>query len=143
MGQSAELVVEVEAAGGTPTPIVDALLAAGWELGEGDGTVLVLPLGDDGDYGWERLPLAPREPVLELLRERARRGEVVGASMVWAGTQVGGICRIREGSTLRFDPDIRRPTECGRTDVRWILARVLAIDGACGVRVVRWTWSES
>jgi len=141
---SAELtmVVQVQESDSS-TPILDALLAQGWQLGEADGaSISYLGLDDEGLYDWQSAPLSNRAAVLEVLRSRARAGKVVGVSIVWNGSPVGGMCRISEPEVLRFDPDINRQTVEGCTDVNWYLSRMLAVDGSRGIQVLNWTWSE-
>jgi len=122
--------------------VISAMLAGGWRADD-HGQICYLPLGDRDDYDWQAKPLAESPRVLVELTGKDRAGEVLGLTVLWADTNVGGQLLYWTDGRLTLLVEINRRTLDGRvTDVSWYLAKLLpciaAVPGAV-IEALEWT----
>jgi hypothetical protein len=126
----------------------DRLFAAfqkhGWALDDG-GEVRYLPLGDDGDYDWRTAGLESRDKVLREILEKSQLGEVLGFTMTWLATGVGGEFLVFPDGQVVMTPSIgRRQIAGGLSDVSWYLDRIAPVFAELPeVVLLSWKWKES
>lgn len=107
---------------------IQRMLQFGWVLNDG-GVVSYLPLGDKDDYDWQRANITLEE-LLPILREKERQDEIIGVSMTWKDTDIGGVFLFRNDGEISISLSINRKVVDGNaggevTDVSWYLTKLL------------------
>ncbi|MFC1894870.1 hypothetical protein ACFLYH_02880 [Candidatus Dependentiae bacterium] len=68
--------------------IIKVLMEFGWVLSH-DGYVGYLPLGDKDDFDWQEKEISI-ERLTGILKSKQDAGEIVGITMSWKDTEIGG-----------------------------------------------------
>lgn len=91
-----------------------------------DGKFTYLPLGDE-DWDWVSSSM-PEEEILHLLKEKSKTDEIIGFSLTWENTNIGGQILFFPNFKLSFciNNNIKMITN-DIVDVNWYLTRLLTI----------------
>jgi len=105
--------------------IVQSFLAFGWTLNDGGG-VSYLPVGDDDEFDWLTANINHDE-VLEVLKKKEMLGELIGISMTWKESGIGGDFLLRSDGAISviLTKNIKRVIETGFADVNWYINKVI------------------
>ncbi len=131
MSVSAHINIDLTEYTGTPISSVDkikALLDYGWTLND-HGLISYLPIGDKDDFNWQRESIS-EEALLNIVKSKEKAGEIIGVSITWNNSNIGGDLLIFEDGTLSLSACINRQEfvtkdEYKITDVNWYLERLL------------------
>lgn len=97
----------------------------GWSFTD-NGKFTYLPIGDD-DYCWESNNLSDDE-IFTFLKEKSKLDEVLGVSITWRDTNIGGQILFFTDFQISFSINNNiKYTELGFIDVNWYLEKILPI----------------
>ncbi len=121
----------------TPAAIFDRLIGHGWTA-EDHGGVSYLPLGDTGQYDWQKKILTLDE-IHQLLSEKYNAKEVAGVSLTIQPENIGGQLLMFEPKSLSLSLSINRRTllQSGHTDFSWYIENVVpALDAGGAIQII-------
>lgn len=117
------------------------LLNAGWSFNY-EGSVFYLPIGDDGDFDWQREDLSASR-LLDILSKKEELGELIGVTMTWEETGVGGEFLFHKSNLIVINLSINRQvTLLTLTDVNWYLSKLIPALRGGGISVESIVFSE-
>ena len=120
--------------------IIQMLVANGWSLHNKNGYAIYLPMNDDEMFSWE----SSKEDflsILEILKKKEEVGELIGISLYWQNTDIGGTALLWNSEEIKKS-NIQTPfsfsfsserrllvnnDDMKITDVNWYLKRLLPI----------------
>lgn len=109
--------------------IINILYTNGWSFSD-NGRFLYLPLEDNDEWGWESKEISALEQnnLFKILKEKSLSNEVLGVSMTWKNTNIGGQFLIFPDFQLSFciNNNIQF-TQYGFVDINWYLEKILPI----------------
>jgi hypothetical protein len=116
----------------TAVEIINRLMNFGWTLATKDGYIGYLPLGDKDDFHWQAEKIS-FEALTKILHEKERANEIVGVTMTWKDTEIGGSFLFWRNDSLETfsmctDGNRQRTILDGNyeiTDFQWYLAKLL------------------
>lgn len=106
--------------------VLQSLINFGWVLND-HNSINILPINDNDLFNWTRFNLAEESLVQEIINQKQILGELVGFSLTWKDTNIGGDFLVRPKETT-FIPTIYRQilADCGRfTDISWYLSKLI------------------
>ncbi|ARU57338.1 hypothetical protein OLMES_3297 [Oleiphilus messinensis] len=108
----------------TIVEIIRVLLKFGWGFNY-QGGALYLPLGDE-DFDWERAGF-DNDDLIEIFHKKEKSGELIGITLTWKESGVGGEFLFRQDCTFTVCLTINRQvlSEGGCTDVNWYLEKIV------------------
>lgn len=126
-----------------PLFVLDELLALGWRMDD-QGSLVILPLGDDDGFEWTEHPPEAGD-VRDVFRAKLRAGEPLGVILTWQGSQVGGSITIWALGRIVFTPLVNRRClpNSSTTDVSWYLPKLLDAVADTSLRFSSWNWAEA
>ncbi len=108
--------------------IIQLLNKLGWKYIDKNKNVEYLPLGDNGDYDWQKKVLSEFE-IQELINSKQDKLEKVGINLYYQNSNEGVTLLANDTSEILFDLDINRRTlESNResiTDVGWYIEHII------------------
>ncbi len=108
--------------------LVELFNRIGWEYFNHNNEVEYLPLGDNGDYDWQKDSLLKIE-LQDLINKKQDNLEVVGLNLYYKNTGEGITFLARNTEEIVIDLDINRRTlEFNResiTDVGWYIENII------------------
>lgn len=115
----------------SPIEIINTLLSKGWTFND-HGGITYLPLGENEGFDWNFQEKISGDLIMEIIKEKEQRQEVIGVAMTWHNTNTGGLFMFREDNQLSILVNINRKTfpDSGGleiTDVNWYLSRLLPV----------------
>lgn len=121
--------------------IINRLLRCNWTIND-NGNISFLPLGDNDDYDWQNKNIN-LEQLMNIIVEKEKQNEVIGVTLMWGKTRIGGQLLIWQKGNLSINLTVNRKilndnTEIDATDVNWYLERILPAfkGGNCIVETV-------
>jgi len=130
----------------SPVKVVQTLLDNGWTLND-HGQVSYLLVGDRDDFDWQRQRIE-MATLMEVLKQKEQRGELIGVVMTWKDTGIGGNFLIRNDGWVSVNLSINRKCidrseDIGAiTDVNWYLIRLLPAFQRNGLLVQSFSYEE-
>jgi hypothetical protein len=126
------------------TDILRALLENGWSLDDA-GLIRYLPLGDIEDFDWRSRPVSETVEVLAELCDKDQAGELLGITLLWRDTQVGGELLFAKDGAVTLTPSVNRRTLSGQvTDVSWYVERLMeGLRSVPDLVIEDWQWTEA
>jgi hypothetical protein len=123
--------------------VLEALLSNGWSM-ENNGHISILPLGDRGEHSWVDLELSEQNNVLDIIKEKEKRGEAIGVTLTWKDSNVGVDFLVFTKDTILFSLTINRKllASSGFSDVSWYLEKIIPAITSCGVTIINTRWKE-
>lgn len=108
--------------------IIKNLMANGWTLND-NGKTSYLPIGDDDDYNWI-LENIDSEKLLDIFSEKEKRNEIIGVSLTWKDTNIGGMLLIFAEGELSLNLTINKKYISNNfdlkiIDVNWYLEKLI------------------
>lgn len=139
-----------------PMKTIELLMIHGWNPVNPDGEVNYLPLGDNEMFNWTHSKISVAS-LIKILEEKEHRGELVGVTMTWQNTFIGGQVLLRREKemlqeetfiSMSFSLTINRKILTNSdnfkiTDVNWYLERLLPIFNQGDTRVEYFTYEEN
>ncbi len=109
----------------TPLAIFERLIEGGWTTDD-HGGVMYLPVGDSGDFDWQKAPLTLSD-IHSLFIEKQNANEVVGIVLTIQPDNIGGSLVFLASQSLSFSASInrRRLALSGCTDFSWYIERLV------------------
>jgi len=101
--------------------VLNALLAHGWVVDS--EYAAFLPLGDVDRFDWQGGSLDPQH-LRVLVEEKSAAQEMVGLTLVWQGTEIGGELLFFPSGLLSLSLSINRRHTEGEVDAAWYLERL-------------------
>lgn len=126
--------------------LVKVLLDSGWNLND-HGSISMLPLHDNDQFGWSRIPFHAEnvQHALNILTEKQMCGELLGIVLMWQDSQVGGEVLLATNGVLTFIASINREKllrEEELTDVNWYLQRLIVPLMRSKIGIEAFVWTE-
>jgi hypothetical protein len=115
----------------------------GWSFDD-HGNVSYLPVGDQDDFDWQSEKMSV-ENLLEIVEAKEQRGELIGVTITWKDTGIGGQLLLQSDGTMTFSITVNRKCideETRITDVNWYLMRLLLPLNQNGFYVAFFQFSE-
>lgn len=111
----------------SPIILIEKFLNFGWTLND-CGKATYLPIGDDGNYDWQSESIS-KDSLMAILDEKEKLGEVIGISMTWENTNIGGSFLFLKNGEISISLIINRKSLGGmnNTDVSWYLTRIMPV----------------
>ncbi|TCP64411.1 hypothetical protein [Baia soyae] len=126
----------------TKMALFQSLMSNGWKYHDECGKVFYLPVGDIDDYDWqyEKMSL---DQLQELVQRKMDQNEVIGISITWGDTDVGGDFLIWPDGNCSFMVNKNRKILIGRvTDFSWYLAKLIPAVDSRDIRMIGCTASD-
>src|ERR1700755_3598437 len=101
---------------------LDALLRRGWQAHR-NGVLVLLPLGDGGDFNWSKQAMDDSE-FRKIVQMKIRAGETIGVLLHLGDSEFGANFPFESGSSFQVSLIENRVLLSGddrRTDVSWYL----------------------
>lgn len=127
----------------SPMLIIKKLLHYGWTFND-SGRVSYLPLGDSDNYDWQ-FENIDTQSLIAILDEKEKKGEVIGVSMTWKETNIGGSFLFFKNGEVSISLIINRKLldNMRHTDVSWYLKRLLPVfNQEDGIELQRFSYEE-
>ena len=107
--------------------LINLLLSSMWKCTDGKFS-FYLPVGDIGDFAWQRDSLSEHE-LLKIFRKKIALGELIGVAMTWNDTGIGGEFLFRQDLTISINLTINCKVHQSLdiTDFNWYLERLLPV----------------
>jgi hypothetical protein len=124
--------------------IIQSFLAFGWTLND-DGGVSYLPIGDDDEFDWQTANINHDE-ILEIIKKKEMLGELIGISMTWGKSGIGGDFLLRSNGSISviLSTNLKRDIETGLIDVNWYISKIITpLSKLVGIESLRYNeiWS--
>lgn len=121
---------------------IQGLIGIGWTF-DSDGNVFYLPLGDDDQFNW-KTEFIHQEDLFNILKRKAELFELIGVSMTWQKSNVGGDFLFRSDGSISIALSINRKTitGCSSTDLSWYLERLLPGFSRVNLLIERLSYTE-
>jgi hypothetical protein len=105
--------------------VIHALLSSEWRCSD-EKCQSYLPVGDDGDFDWQRDELS-NEQLFKIFLEKEEKGELIGTVLTWGDTGIGGDLLVRKDQTFSFILSINKKMHelLDIPDFYWYLERLL------------------
>jgi hypothetical protein len=116
-------------------------LAFGWSFNY-DGAVFYLPIGDNDAFDWQRDEISD-DALFDSLKEKEKNGELIGVTLIWKNTGIGGEFLFRLDGSMSIILSInRKKVEQGFTDINWYLSRIIPALTAGNINIESFEFSE-
>lgn len=127
MSVSATLDIELFEGNIDSVEIIECLLRNGWRI-EDNGKKVYLPINDDGMFNWQSEDIITEYEVIEILRKKNSINEVLGVSLSWLDTNIGGAFLVRQDLSISMSlSNNRQLNSYGVTDFDWYLSKIVPI----------------
>lgn len=127
MSVSATLDIELFEGNIDSVEIIECLLKNGWRI-EDNGNKVYLPINDDGMFNWQSEDIITDYEVIEILRKKNSINEVLGVSLSWLDTNIGGEFLVRQDLSISMSlSNNRQLNSYGVTDFDWYLSKIVPI----------------
>lgn len=143
MSVSASIDVELNFKSNTSMLVViQSLLNFGWSF-DYEGSVFYLPVGDDDDFDWKRSDIST-DVLLDIFRKKEQLGELIGVTMTWQETEIGGEFLFWHDASLSVNLSVNRKCveEYGYTDINWYMEKIIPALKIDSIRVESFSFSE-
>lgn len=122
--------------------IIRKLLGFGWSFNY-EGGALYLPIGDEY-FDWERADF-DGDDLIAIIHRKEKNGELIGVTMTWKETGIGGEFLFRQDNTFSICLTINRKVlyEGRYTDVNWYLEKVVLAFVGSNIGIESINFSES
>ena len=131
MSVSASIDIELSAPNLQQVDVLRLLLKQGWVIYD-NGCKSFLPINDKDMFNWHRVPTSQitDADLFAILSIKQSFQELIGVSLSWKDTDIGGEFLISDDLTLCISlSNNRRINTYGLTDFDWYLSRIIpAID---------------
>ena len=131
MSVSASIDIELSAPNLQQVDVLRLLLKQGWVIYD-NGYKSFLPINDKGMFNWQWVPISQftDADLFAILSIKQSFQELIGVSLSWKDTDIGGEFLISDDLTLCISlTNNRRINTYGLTDFDWYLSRIIpAID---------------
>lgn len=106
--------------------ILNTLKNFGWTLNI-QGFINILPINDNGLFNWTRLKIDEENLAEEIINQKQTLGELVGFSLVWKDTGIGGDFLLQNGKIIFLATIHRQLLYDGGyfTDISWYLSKLI------------------
>lgn len=144
MSRSSSIDIRYYSSVATSCEVLKLLLRYGWNLDD-YGEITFLPMGDDDRFDWMSLPytMDNQRHVLQLLEAKERAQELLGITLQWENSRIGGTVLFYPDQSFSFMATINRRTlpMLEVTDVNWYLHKLLAplLENNVGVELIQWS----
>lgn len=127
MSVSATLDIELFEGNIDSVEIIECLLRNGWRI-EDNGNKVYLPINDDDMFNWQSEDIITDYEVIEILRKKNSINEVLGVSLSWLDTNIGGEFLVRQDLSISMSlSNNRQLNSYGVTDFDWYLSKIVPI----------------
>lgn len=127
MSVSATLDIELFEGNIDSVEIIECLLRNGWRI-EDNGNKVYLPINDDDMFNWQSENIITDYEVIEILRKKNSINEVLGVSLSWLDTNIGGEFLVRQDLSISMSlSNNRQLNSYGVTDFDWYLSKIVPI----------------
>ena len=127
--------------------LIQMFLKFGWSLNY-EGQILYLPLGDNGDFDWQKDDINEDE-IFSIFAQKESCGETIGITMMWGDTDIGGDFLFQKDCSLSMLLSINRKT-CADitditdiTDVNWYLSKILPVLNSTDFKIESFSFNQS
>ena len=103
------------------------LIYEGWSFDD-EGKIRYLPLNDKNNFEWQSLSTSEWTKVLEIMKEKEKKGELIGITLIYKKAKRGGIFHIEDHKVI-FSPTINRKVinqNSNLTDFNWYLKKLVS-----------------
>ncbi|NVJ51715.1 MAG: hypothetical protein HWE11_15095 [Gammaproteobacteria bacterium] len=110
-----------------PIILIELLVKNGWTYDD-NGQIVYLPINDNDMFEWQTKNLSDWNSVKEIIREKSTLKELIGLSLTWGSTQVGGEFLFDpKDNSLGIGLNCNRKTKVGtnETDFDWYLEKLI------------------
>jgi hypothetical protein len=145
MSRSSHLQLDLYGKEFDPLGILAILLEHEWTIDD-HGGITYLPLGDNGEFAWEGVPLTEVQSVMNILREKEEHGELIGIVLLWGESKIGGsflIDKKERSVSVSLDTNRKEHDEYPITDIGWYLGKLIPPLLASGYEIERIDWVDS
>lgn len=108
---------------------ISVLIQAGWRPSTSDDEYIgFLPLSDDGDFNWEWMEPQRWDEVIDIIRKKTQRNEVVGIILIYEDTSANFLFNSNYQSVNIIINTINRRiiSTCENfTDYSWYITRIV------------------
>ncbi|SFX74050.1 hypothetical protein SAMN04487866_12134 [Thermoactinomyces sp. DSM 45891] len=126
----------------TKMVLFQSLMSNGWKYHDEFGKVFYLPVGDIDDYDWQREKMS-LDQLQELVQRKIDQNEVIGITITWEDTDVGGDFLIWPDGNCSFMVNKNRKILIDRiTDISWYLSKLVPAINSRGIRLIEYKVSE-
>lgn len=122
--------------------VIQLLLSFGWCFNDG-GAITYLPIGDNDDFDWQRAEITDNT-LLEILREKEKLGELIGVTMTWESSSIGGEFLFYSDGIISLNLSINRKKikKHGYTDINWYIEKIIPVLNKGRMRIESFSYSE-
>ena len=127
MSVSASIDIELSAPNLQQVDVLRLLLKQGWVIYD-NGYKSFLPINDKGMFNWQWVPISQftDADLFAILSIKQSFQELIGVSLSWKDTDIGGEFLISDDLTLCISlSNNRRINTYGLTDFDWYLSRII------------------
>lgn len=128
--------------GQTVIDLFECLINNGWNY-SCNGKITYLPVGDHGDYDWQCHQMSVNQ-LREIMKEKLLHNEVIGITMTWENTEIGGDFLFWPDGNLSLIVNKNRKILINQfTDVSWYISRILPVFNTGNIQLVGYTFEEN
>lgn len=144
MSRSSSIDIRYHSYGITSCEVLKMLLSYGWNLDD-YGEITFLPMDDDDRFDWMSLPytMDNQRHVLQLLEAKERAQELLGITLQWENSRIGGTVLFYSDQSFSFMATVnrRKLPMFEFTDVNWYLHKLLAplLENNVVVELIQWS----
>lgn len=121
--------------------IIKTMTAAGWSI-TFNGETNYLPTGDADNFDWRSEAIHSAQ-FFDIISKKESLGELIGITMIWEGTEIGGDFLFHEDGLISISLSINRKRTPNKiTDINWYIDKTVNLLRREGINVEHFTFSE-
>ena len=128
------------------TDLINLILKSGWTLND-HGGISYLPIGDNGDFDWFIQAHITQNELMQILKEKEKKKELIGIVLTWQNTNIGGSFLFYPSNEISVSLNIDRKILYGinnfkMTNSNWYLLRLIPIFYENNIVIKSFTFDE-
>lgn len=111
-----------------PLRLIAILIENGWVISDGYSK-MYLPIGDVDDFDWQCSKTISDEEIMQICEQKFHHKEIIGLSLTWLNTAVGGDFLFYPNGKISFLLNINRIENnlTKLTDFQWYLEKTVPL----------------